>query len=55
MCMEGLMVTVILVVLGTAAVNAVWPAYKAGMRLHDMAHWYRTYRASRINAQPLVG
>lgn len=45
--MEGLVVTVKLVMLGTAAVNAVWPAYKAGTRLHDMAQCYRRYRASR--------
>ena len=48
-CMEGLMVTVTvkLVVLGTAVVNALSPAYKVGTRLHDMAQWYHRYRAFR--------
>ena len=41
-CMEGLMVTVKLVVVETAVVNTVWPAYKADVFLREMAQWCRT-------------
>ena len=45
--MEGVLVTVKLIVYGSAVINAAWPAYKAATRLHDMAQCYRAYSRSR--------
>lgn len=44
------MVTVKLVVYGTAAVNAAWPAYKAALRVQEMTSWYREFRKERTAA-----